>query len=97
MIYPYRCRCGYETEVFRPSSESNNALICTICGRMMDRVWTSFSVHIGSDRPRPPAGAVEIGNEYNAITNLPKPKRELSRDEVQKAFAEYPTLGALPD
>lgn len=40
MIYPYKCLCGREYDVYRPASKCSEPEICPDCSQEMQRVYT---------------------------------------------------------
>lgn len=97
MIYPYKCDgCGHYVEEYKPVSELNNPPIC--CGTSMRRLYTSFGISMDPSRRKAPAGALEVGNDFDAWRSAaPKANLELTNDERQQIFAESPELASLPD
>lgn len=64
MIYPYKCPdCKHYIEDIRPASQCHDVTVCPKCGQVMARVYTPVAGRIDMIKSRPPAGAVELGNE----------------------------------
>lgn len=91
MTYPFKCSCGYHTEITKHHSEAALLEVCPQCGDVMSRVWTPFSFRVGLVSKKTPAGMIEIGNENANVQN------HKAAYDVPTDLSEFPELAALSD